>query len=789
MGRADGTDPALVDTPVPLEGDGHELIGMIIDGRYRLDATLGRGGMGLVYRAAHVGLRRQVAVKILHPSLAASPEVRNRFEREALAVGKIDHPNCVSVYDVGRLPGGALYLAMELLEGRALADVLEQEGQIAPGRALHILAGVLRGLAHIHTAKLIHRDIKPENIFLIRHGADEDFAKILDFGIAKPMAASDLNDGVKLTQAGMAFGTPIYMAPEQALGNPMDGRADVYAAAVIAYEMLCGQPPFYSDDKLEVMSMHTARPVPPMRQRMIKGARPVPSSIERLVVRGLTKKPSDRYATAEDFLAEVENALRTADGGVTDVVFERHRDTGSQPLVAVGGEVRITGENDFAADNAETVVDARESIAAAISDALITPMPPMQVVGGGREAGAYGPERPERIDRPERGRPGLPGVAAMPGLPVSAIVPGHPGVAGVPGAGGVPGVPAELDDDAASDRSPLRAPLRDASEVGGAGPGTTPRGGVGLGLPYTGLHGVLNFGMTPEQRLASASTAFAAAKDGGVASALEPDPRPSTIVPPLRKRLGLYAVIGACAIAIGVVGAVITTRSSHGDAAATLDPATPAGAAAEALTHGDPARALQILDANKAAIANDANAQLVLGHVRASRNENGLALVAYARALVIDPDLEADDRLRAALRTMAGNTQDYDVVAQAFDLWVGRTEDLEAPKLLLVSAVHDELRRRRAVRSVIERHRLSGSVDWLKAYSLDLQQEATCEARREAVAKLRALGDVRAVDALERALVKTSRSASSRSHRSMANDCLATEASAAIGYLRGLSRK
>src|SRR3954468_18086055 len=309
MARADGTDPALVDTPVPLEGDGHELIGMIIDGRYRLHATLGRGGMGLVYRAAHVGLRRQVAVKILHPSLAASPEGRNRFEREALAVGKIDHPNCVSVYDVGRLPDGALYLAMELLEGRALADVLEQEGQLAPGRALHILAGILRGLAHIHHAKLIHRDIKPENIFLIRHGQDEDFAKILDFGIAKPMSGkTDLDDGVKLTQAGMAFGTPIYMAPEQALGNPMDGRADLYAAAVLAYEMLCGVPPFYSDDKLEVMSMHTARPVPPMRQRMIKGGRPIPSSIERLIVRGLTKKPAERYASAEVYLAQVEQA-------------------------------------------------------------------------------------------------------------------------------------------------------------------------------------------------------------------------------------------------------------------------------------------------------------------------------------------------------------------------------------------------------------------------------------------------------------------------------------------------
>jgi len=252
MAPREGSDPASV-TPIPLDGDGAEMIGEVIDGRYRLDATLGRGGMGLVYRATHVGMRRQVAVKILHPSLATSPEVRNRFEREALAVGKIDHPNCVATYDVGRLSGGALYLAMELLEGRSLADVLEQERQIAPGRALHILAHVLRGLSAVHAAGLIHRDIKPENIFLIRVGEDLDFAKILDFGIAKPMSGELSDDGVRLTQAGMAFGTPIYMAPEQALGNPMDGRADLYAAAIIGYEMVCGQPPFYSEDKLEVM--------------------------------------------------------------------------------------------------------------------------------------------------------------------------------------------------------------------------------------------------------------------------------------------------------------------------------------------------------------------------------------------------------------------------------------------------------------------------------------------------------------------------------------------------------
>jgi serine/threonine protein kinase len=703
MGRADSTDPALVGTPVPLEGDGHELLGVLIDGRYRLDATLGRGGMGLVFRAAHVGLRRQVAVKILHPSLAASPEVRNRFEREALAVGKIDHPNCVSVYDVGRLPDGSLYLAMELLEGRSLADVLEQEGQIAPGRSLHILAGILRGLAHIHHAKLIHRDIKPENIFLIRQGADEDFAKILDFGIAKPMEASDLNDGVKLTQAGMAFGTPIYMAPEQALGNPMDGRADLYAAAVMGYEMLCGQPPFYSDDKLEVMSMHTARPVPPMRQRMVRGGRPVPSSIERLVVRGLTKKPSDRYASAEEFLAEVEQALRTPDGGVTEVVFDRPGDTGSQPLVTEDGQVRITGANEVASGLGS------EAIADAIDDVLGTPMPPMrQVAAPGRDAG--------------------------PALNTA-----------------------------------------------------TPRGGVGLGLPYTGPSGEPIFGLTPEQRLAGASTAFAATTDGGVANALEPEPRARTVIPRLRKRFGLYMVIAGCAIAVGVVGAVISVNSNREPPTVELDPTTPAGAANEALEHGDPARALQILDANKATIAGDPDAQLVLGHVRAARNESVLALAAYEQALRLAPELETNEKLRAGLRTMAGGTQDYDVVAKAFALWVARTSDPEARKLLLLGAVHDDLARRRALQPVILQLKLANDVDWLKAYSLDLEQDATCEARRKAVANLRALADQRAVGALERALVKVGKSGAYRGKK--INGCLLEDAKAAIGYLRGLPPK
>ncbi len=696
MPSKDGTGPAPRDSPVPVDGDGEELIGMVVDGRYRLDSTLGRGGMGLVYRAHQIGLRRQVAVKILHPALAASPEVRNRFEREALAVGKIDHPNCVSVYDSGRLPDGSLYLAMELLDGKSLADVLEQEGQLPPGRALHILAHILRGLSHIHQAGLIHRDIKPENIFLVRQGEDMDYAKILDFGIAKGMTANDLDDGVKLTQAGMAFGTPIYMAPEQALGNPMDGRADLYAAAIMGYEMLAGQPPFYSDDKLEVMSMHTARPVPAMRTRLIKGGRSIPASIERLIVKGLTKKPGDRYATADVFLAAVEAALHTPDGGVTDVNFDRPGDTGSQPLVSLDGNLTVTGSSDFVAEAHS------ENIMASIEDELSSPAM-------------------TRVATPPRGA----------GLP--------PGIANA-----TRGSVAKL-----------------------------PQGGVGLGLPYTGPSGEPIFGLTPEQRLAQP----------GVASALEPDasrqiPRQKT------KKWMLYAGILTIALVAGVAIAVVTSqKQTSGETG--LDPSTPAGAANEALERGDPATAISLLEAKGDLIAKDPMAQLILGHAYAARHDSGPSLYAYERALKLDPKLESKATLRANLRAMAAD-KNLIVVSDAFKLWIGRTKDPEAKQLVLKAAISQDLARRHAVRPVIDETKLIDEVDWLVAYSFDLEQEQACEARKEAVSKLRALKDARAVQPLERAVAR--KVSKGKDRGKPFSPCLLDDAKAAIGFLRSLAK-
>ncbi len=699
----DGTDP--VDLDALDEPDGSELLGTVIADRYQLETILGRGGMGLVYRAEHLGLRRKVAVKILHPSLATSHDVRNRFEREAFAAGKIDHPNCINVMDSGKLSDGTRYLAMELLDGRALGEVLEQAGQIEAGRALHILAHILRGLGHIHSAGMIHRDIKPENIFLIRQGSDEDFAKILDFGIAKGLGKSDLDEGVKLTQAGMAFGTPIYMAPEQALGNPMDGRSDLYAAAVIGYEMLTGQPPFYSDDKLEVMSQHTAKPVPPMRTRLLEGAKPVPSSIERLIAKGLTKKSSDRYASADVFLAAVENALRTPDGGVTDVSFERppsedvleraatrvqtlRSTTGSQPLINFEGQSRITGASEMAPDSSGV-----GRIADAIDDVLGTPMPPMPVV----------PQPP------------------------------------ILGA-------------------------RDSA----------PRGGVGIGLPYTGPSGEPIFGLTPEQRHAQVSIND---RSLSIAASLEPDAPATTPVVKTRKRWPIYAAIAAVAVVAGVVIAVLTVPRGEPEVIEQMNPETPAGKAFVLYKQGKFDEAMKVLEADPVKLAADGEMQLVLGHIYSDQFQRKKALVAYRTALTKRLDLESDVDMRGNLRTLAGD-KDLEVVRDAFDLWV-QTSDPEAKALIKIAAVHDDPGRRHAIEPIIDRHKLREGVEWWRAYALDLQQLEPCDKRKAAVAKLRALGDPRAKEPLEVAIERRSK----YSPKVRYNACLIDDAKAALAKL------
>jgi serine/threonine protein kinase len=202
--------------------------GTVLAERYRIKSTLGEGGMGKVYAAEHVLMRKKLAVKILHRELSGVPELVARFEREAMAAANIDHPNVAAATDFGKLPDGSVFLALELIEGRCLRDVMDT-GPLELRRALHVARQIAAALGSAHAQGIVHRDLKPENVMLVEKGGDADFVKVLDFGVAKvPIGDSDAGPAHVITRAGMVFGTPEYIPPEQALGQPSDGRADLY---------------------------------------------------------------------------------------------------------------------------------------------------------------------------------------------------------------------------------------------------------------------------------------------------------------------------------------------------------------------------------------------------------------------------------------------------------------------------------------------------------------------------------------------------------------------------------
>ena len=291
------------------------LIGAIVGDRYRVVSRIGMGGMGAVYRAEHTMMRRDLAIKVLLPELGGKEEFARRFEREAESASRLAHPNIIAVTDFGRTNEGALFLAMEFLAGESLSSVIKA-GPLPRERALKIVRQMLRALEHAHAAGVVHRDLKPDNIMLVERDGQPDVVKILDFGIAKvtePVSGHG-PAGTALTQAGVIFGTPEYLSPEQALGEVVDPRADMYAAGVILYEMLAGRKPFESEDKVKIISMHLAHAPPRIRE--VSPAADVPVALEQVILQALEKSRENRFATAVAFLQALEDAEALADAGV-----------------------------------------------------------------------------------------------------------------------------------------------------------------------------------------------------------------------------------------------------------------------------------------------------------------------------------------------------------------------------------------------------------------------------------------------------------------------------------------
>ncbi len=302
-------------TPAARADD--SMIGKTIAGRYKVEARLGEGGMGSVYRVEHTHMRKRLALKVLHREMTSQAEIVARFEREAMAAAHIEHPNVAGATDFGKLEDGSCYLVLEYVEGTSLRSQID-EGPLPQARAVHITVQILGALKRAHELGIVHRDLKPENVHLVDKDGDPDFVKVLDFGIARvPIGAIGGEAGPSLTRAGMVYGTPEYMAPEQALGQDVDGRSDQYAVGVMLFEMLVGKRPYDNKDKVALLGQHVAGPIPSVRTRAPEGA--VSPSLDAVVHKMLAKSPSDRY----DDASEAAEALMIAStGGVDDLPIE-----------------------------------------------------------------------------------------------------------------------------------------------------------------------------------------------------------------------------------------------------------------------------------------------------------------------------------------------------------------------------------------------------------------------------------------------------------------------------------
>ncbi len=281
----------------------NDLLGQLVAERYRIIELLGSGGMGSVYRAEHVHMRKFVAFKVLHRELTHLTDVVTRFEREAIAAARITHPNVATATDFGRLPDGACYLVLEYVQGKSLRQTLAQSAYFDTDRILRIAKQIALALGAAHEAGIVHRDLKPENVMLVEGLADHDFVKVLDFGIAK-IHMPEQEGQPALTRMGTIFGTPEYMSPEQALGQAADARTDLYSLGIMMYEMLTGRTPFADKELVAVLTRQMTELPPPLPAD-------VNPSIVALISHLLAKRPSERPQTAQEVASRIDTALNS----------------------------------------------------------------------------------------------------------------------------------------------------------------------------------------------------------------------------------------------------------------------------------------------------------------------------------------------------------------------------------------------------------------------------------------------------------------------------------------------
>ncbi len=305
--------------PATQVEDLEALVGATLAERYRIDKLLGVGGMGAVFQARHLLLKRDVAVKVLHPKLVSNIDISKRFDREAQSAARLDHPNVIPVTEFGSTDDGMKYMVMQLLSGRELSELLD--GPLDPLRAMDLEIQILRGLEHAHDKGVIHRDLKPENVFVVKDHDGAELLKIFDFGIAKIVDEVEEDTSQPLTRLGLVFGTPHYMSPEQSTGSAIDHRTDIYSAGVMLYQMLAGRLPFDHEDPVSLIRMQVTVDPPPLPDS-------VPPPLQRVVKMMMAKTRDQRYPDARSARKALQavQARLSADAGIP-VKYSPH-DTG-----------------------------------------------------------------------------------------------------------------------------------------------------------------------------------------------------------------------------------------------------------------------------------------------------------------------------------------------------------------------------------------------------------------------------------------------------------------------------
>lgn len=281
------------------------LVGTTLNNRYQVEEKIGVGGFGSIYRAKQLQMGRDVALKVMNPEMSKDARLVERFRREAQAACNLRDPHTIITYDFDQTPDGVLYMALELLSGQNLFNITEDMERLPPHRVAHIMAQCCSSLGEAHGKGIVHRDIKPENIVLEERDGDPDFVKILDFGIAKIISGdSGQMSSPALTAAGQTLGTLEYMSPEQLMGKDLDGRADIYALGVVAYELLTGELPFEGSLPGEIIKGHMQKIPRPLTQ--VAPDANIPAELERIVLKMLAKNRDQRYPD----VATLRNELR-----------------------------------------------------------------------------------------------------------------------------------------------------------------------------------------------------------------------------------------------------------------------------------------------------------------------------------------------------------------------------------------------------------------------------------------------------------------------------------------------